>query len=536
MNKESIKVVTVAHTIKGGAGIAAKRLHDGLLLDMSINETMFVKEKPHTQYNKVLFDTVNKTDNLIADFILSKNTRTYFTITPSYAPLKEYDFLLDFDIINIHWIDNYLPNEAIAYLSHSGKPIVWTFHDKSPLTAGCHYFHNCINWKDGCIDCSQLIDNYNNFPAKIFASKKKYINFENITVVVLNEEFKKLVEASQLFNGSRIEVIPNSIDIETFAPINKIQIRKKLGLDINKKYLLYTAANGGILKGYKEFEQSIALFANKYDPKDIEILLAGNLPKYQNIKLPYREFGYVDENDLIELYNASDVTIISSIEDNLPNIILESLSCGTPVVGFKVGGLPDIIQDNYTGYTVELGDITGLAASIHKVLVGEELSQNCRTYAEKNLRLEVQAKRYKALYEELLAKPVKETGKQKLIPEVFPETALGIITILNKAAKARENSSNKTKIYIEEDEDNDSIKFHVRTLFFNVQIAFYLFKDGKRVDVQWYSDKHVYILNKNRFGNGKYKIQYFLVDKKEKDPGSVEKLDMGLSKEYVFKN
>ena len=84
------------------------------------------------------------------------------------------------------------------------------------------------------MNCPQLIDNYDDYPAKILAAKKKYINFKNITVVVLNQHFKKLVERSPLFNESRIEVIPNSIDTDRFKPLDKQKTRQKLGLEENK--------------------------------------------------------------------------------------------------------------------------------------------------------------------------------------------------------------------------------------------------------------------------------------------------------------
>ena len=434
MNKDTINIAMPLYTLRGGAGIAAKRLHDGLL-GLGINDVIFEKENSNNKYNMVYHDKSNQINGNLSNINNSKNIHpgnTIFTITPSYSKLSDYDFLLNFDIINIHWIANYLPTEAIAYLSHSNKPIVWTFHDKNPLTGGCHYFHGCENWKTDCMNCPQLIDNYDNYPAKILAAKKKYVNFKNITVVVLNQHFKELVEESPLFNESRIEVIPNSIDTDKFIPLDKKQIRESFGLEENKKYLLYVAAYASTIKGYKEFEQTTAAYAKRYGSENIEILLAGNLPKNRNIELPFREFGHVNEEKIIELYNASDVTVLSSIEDNLPNVILESLSCGTPVVGFKVGGLPDMIENGYNGYTVELGDIEGLATSIHKVLEGDDLSANCRAYAEKNLKLEVQAKRYKTLYEDLLSTPVEATGKQELTPEVFPETAPTVMRLLNE--------------------------------------------------------------------------------------------------------
>ncbi len=431
-------VANIGYTDTGGAGLATQRLHNGLL-NNNVNSNFVLLTKNNNETNKrsyytnEVFSKNNQLEALINNGNIYKGN-TIFSLLYSSVSLDDLEAIArGNDIINLHWISRFLSIENIAYLSHLDKPIVWTFHDKNPLTGGCHYFHGCEGWKTDCMNCPQLINNYDNYPAKLLEAKKKYINFKNITVVVLNKHFKKLVEESPLFSESRIEIIPNSIDTDKYKLLDKHQIRKKLGLEINKKYLFYVAAYASTVKGYKEFEQTIKEYYKKYGTDNIEILLAGNLPKERNIDLPFKELGHVNEEQIIDLYNASDVTVLSSIEDNLPNVMLEPLSCGTPVVGFKVGGIPDMIEDGYNGYTVELGDIEGLAESINKVLEGDDLYVNCRKYAEKNLRLDIQAKRYKELYEDLLKNPPQATGKAKDIPEIFPETAPTLVKLMSDA-------------------------------------------------------------------------------------------------------
>ena len=464
----TLNIGLIGYSSSGGAGIATQRLHKGLL-DTNINCSFFLlKGFSKTLQKSNYYMDIPKKQNFDLTYLSNKNIYSGNTIfSLSYPSLSFNDLEIivkNNDIINLHWIPRILSTEAIAYLSHSDKPIVWTFHDINPISGGCHYFHGCENWQTDCMNCPQLIDNYDNYPAKILAAKKKYINFKNITVVVLNQHFKKLLKQSPLFDDSRIEVIPNSIDTDRFVPLDKKQIRKKLKLEEDKKYLLYVADYASTTKGYKEFEQTIDEYEKQYRSDNIEILLAGNLPKDRNIKLPFKEFGHVDEDKIIKLYNASDVTILSSIEDNLPNIILESFACATPVVGFKVGGLPDLIKDDYNGYTVELGDIKGLANSINKVLTNKDLSKNCRTYAEENLKLEIQAKRYKALYEDLLSEPIKEIGLAYTIPEVFPETAPTIINLLSNVVQLKEIHKQKdNKIHKQKDNKIAIQNKHLKT-------------------------------------------------------------------------
>ena len=426
-----LRSIHLSSPIAGGAGLAVIRLHQGLTSHSEIYTLSYAGDSPDLSIRTATQEQSRYNSQLKSWFnegIYKGNT--VFSSSIASLERQELDAIIAHnDIINLHWVPGLLSTEAIAYLSHSGKPIVWTFHDKNPLTGGCHYFHGCEKWQQDCMNCPQLKDNYDNYPAKVLATKKKYFNSKNITVVVLNRHFKTLLEKSPLFCESRVEIIPNAINTEFYTPSEKTAAKKRLKLPLNKKILFYIANSGSSIKGYKEFCKSMSFLRNK----DYHILLAGSLPEKRSLDFSYTDIGHVDEQAIIQAYNASDVTIVSSIEDNLPNIMLESLSCGTPVVGFKVGGIPDIIIEGYNGYTVKSGDCEALAESIIKVLEGNDMSANCRQYAEENLRLDIQASRYQALYEELLTVSPKETSKTSEIPEVFPETSHSLVKLFNKA-------------------------------------------------------------------------------------------------------
>ena len=112
---------------------------------------------------------------------------------------------------------------------------VWTFHDINPISGGCHYFHGCVNWKTDCYKCPQLKNNFDNFPMRVLEAKLGNFNFNNITVIVLNEYFKKLVKERHLFENSKNEVIQNCVYTEIFKPIDTLQIQKKYDLPVDKK-------------------------------------------------------------------------------------------------------------------------------------------------------------------------------------------------------------------------------------------------------------------------------------------------------------
>ena len=306
------------------------------------------------------------------------------------------------------------------------------------LSGGCHYFHGCNEWKKDCINCPQLIGNFVSYPAKILSAKKKYFNFANITIVALSHHSRRIIEKS-IYKNCRIEVIPNSIEIDIFIPTDKIEAKKIFNLPLNKKIIFFLPSYHSTIKGMNELNQALDILKDKKDEYHLLVAGSGALT-FKNDNFTITRLGPINDNNRLALaYSASDVTIVPSLEETFSNTTAESISCGTPVIGFKIAGLPDMIQDGYNGYTVELGDIKGLADSIHKVLNAKNMSKNCREYAEKNLKLDLQAIKYKKLYKDLLEKPVEVTSKQSNIPEVFEETAPTLIELLNKSIVEQKN-------------------------------------------------------------------------------------------------
>jgi glycosyltransferase involved in cell wall biosynthesis len=126
-----------------------------------------------------------------------------------------------------------------------------------------------------------------------------------------------------------------------------------------------------------------------------------------NAILPVYSFGRINEqHKLAQIYSAADLFVITSIIDNFPNVVLESLACGTPAAGFRVGGIPDMILPGRTGILVDLGDTAAMAAQISDLFRNtsrlEQMRLDCREYAVQNLSLHIQASQYLELYQELI--------------------------------------------------------------------------------------------------------------------------------------
>ena len=162
------------------------------------------------------------------------------------------------------------------------------------------------------------------------------------------------------------------------------------------------------------------------------MLLGNETPANEAIKFDNKSIGYINDNQKLAVaYSAPDVVIVPSLEETFSNTTAESISCGTPVVGFKTGAIPDMAQDGVTGYTVEIGDVEGLAEGIYKTLIGKNMSQNCRKYAQKNLSFMIQARRYEELFYELYTyNKMPKISNAQLFPSYFTETTPTIMNLL----------------------------------------------------------------------------------------------------------
>ncbi len=431
--KPPIKVAMFCTTDKGGAGNATCRLNQSLL-NNNVMSTLYLihKVKKENYFFIQLATGFSSTQKTITE-VFRRNIFSGNTIFSPTMPNTLNDIFQNMssqvDIFNIGWVAGFLSVENIAYLSQLRVPLVMTIRDMHLLTGGCHYFHGCDKWKTDCINCPQLKNNYDNFPAKVLATKKKYWNFSNITVVCLSKHSKEIVKDS-IFRNCRIEIIPNSIQTDIFCPKDKLSSRKKFNIDLNAKVVFVLPSATSSVKGFNEFSKTLEYLAK--DHNDYLILLAGHGTNNFSVKdFAVKNLGYIDDKEKLAMaYSLADVTAVPSLEETFSNTTAESLSCGTPVVGFKVGGLPDMIQDGVNGYTVALGDCEALAEAIVRVLDGPDLSVNCRRYAEENLTLELQGQRYKVLYEDLLSNRPPKVESPNPIPEVFPELASSQVQIL----------------------------------------------------------------------------------------------------------
>jgi glycosyltransferase involved in cell wall biosynthesis len=236
-------------------------------------------------------------------------------------------------------------------------------------------------------------------------------NAHNLNIVTCSNWLKQQASLSSLLRNKPIYTIPNPIDTQTFKPSNKLQHRKLLGLDQNKKYILFAAANiNNYFKGFSFFVEAIELLTKQYPQISnlLEIVIVGKVKDerpFTRLKIPYSSLGTFSPEKMINVYNAVDLFITSSIQDNLPNTIMESMACGVPVVAFDVGGIPDLIDHQQNGWLATFKSAQSLAEGIYWCLFEADyahLSQQARQKVVTTFAENIIAEKYLKLYKQLL--------------------------------------------------------------------------------------------------------------------------------------
>lgn len=421
---QPLRAALITTSTVQGAGYAAYRLHRGLR-STSIRPRLFTTVRNHEMDPDVTVVKHPTGDGKRWSALqLPPNPgKTIFTLNvPQLRSSEWLHALAPFDVINIHWHARFLSIENIATLTHSTKPVVLTVRDMMPISGGCHFFHGCTRWKDSCMDCPQFPTDQNDFPAAVLAAKRLHYKFENLTLVALSSHSQAILKDSPYFRDCRIEVIPNSIELDVFRPQDKRRARQVFGLPSDRKIIGYVPSFSSEVKGYRELVSALELLSESYPPGEGPfVMLVGNeTPATNQISLDKEALGYIADNERLALaYSAADVIVVPSLEETFSNTTAEAIACGVPVVGFKTGAIPDLAINGKTGYCCEVGDVKGLADAIAQVLSGPDMSKACRQLAESELSFMLQARRYETLFRELRSSAAHPDGCRRSKPRVF---------------------------------------------------------------------------------------------------------------------
>ena len=270
------------------------------------------------------------------------------------------------DVVNLHWVAEFVGAESIRRIVATGTPLVWTLHDMRPFTGGCHYASGCAGFTADCHSCPQVSAAIGAAPTRSLARSGRRLRGLPITFVTPSRWLAGELGRSSLHDPRfhSIHVIPNGIDLNRYAPtVDRTAARRRLGLpEVGLAILLGSASLDERRKGAREAGVAIsAMCARRRDldaggPSPFLITYGHGTFAIEGLEV--RHLGQLDEDGVITAIHASDVHLSMTREDNLPNTVMEAMACGVPVVGTNVGGLPDMVTDGVDGWLVSLDDAT----------------------------------------------------------------------------------------------------------------------------------------------------------------------------------
>lgn len=414
-----MKILLINHSDSGGgAAIGAFRLVNGLnkagiqaLLGVTEKNSAspFVvqlsKRKSFTE--KVITKILRKLYSYLFKSFKTSNNILHSTNLFSKIDV-DYINNSDFDLVNLHWIND--DTISIKDISKITKPIIWTMHDSWPC-CGAEHYQNILE------NDTRFIEGYThkNKPKTtngfdlckfIFKKKEKYLIKKDITFTAPSNWEAKTLKSSFLFKKNQCNVIPNIIDCNIFKPLSNEQIimlKNVYGLSLIKKTLCFGAAyNIDDLTSVKGSQYLIKSLQQIKNPDDYQLIVFGPASESFTSTIQIKTFftGYISNPAILSsFYALSDLFICPSVVENLPYTCLESICCGTPVVAFETGGIPDIIEHKYNGYLAKPFDSNDLYNGIEYVLEHKEkLSENALIKANRDFDSTEIVNKYIRLY------------------------------------------------------------------------------------------------------------------------------------------
>jgi len=316
------------------------------------------------------------------------------------------------DLVHMHWITGGTMN--VRTLRKLGRPIAWTLHDMWAFTGGCHYDDDCGRYRNGCGRCPALRSQRES-DLSAFGWRRKHRAYRDLplTIVTPSKWLGDLARNSPLLGNFPVRVIPNAIDIDLYRPVDKFTARQLLRLPADRKIILFGAlrATSEARKGYHLLQPALQMLANSAAGSDaLAVILGASEPA----EPPAFGMGSVflgtlaDDVSLRLAYSAADVFVAPSTQENLSNAVMESLACGTPVVAYNIGGMPDMVEHRVNGYLASAFDSSDLAHGLQWVIADDErhaaLSDRARRKVVDRFAAPTVAREHIALYEDMLGR------------------------------------------------------------------------------------------------------------------------------------
>lgn len=401
--------------INGGAARAAYRIHQ-CLRSVGIDSRMWVNkaaagdwsvEGPATKLEKLLTAVRPRSISPLIKLLKTGNPVIH---SPSIFPSQWVNRIneSDVDIVHLHWVQEEML--SISDISRIRKPLVWTLHDMWAFCGAEHYTTD-HRWRDGYRSDNRPTHESGFDLNRWVWQRKRKLWDRSIHIVTPSNWLANCVRESALMGDKPVMMIPNPIDTDRWKPMDQNVSRELLDLPTNVPLLLFGAIGGCAdpRKGFDLLNMALAHLRDDRRVRGLELVVFGQrAPQYQpDLAFPIHYTGHLhDDLSLRALYSAADLMVTSSRQDNLPNTVVEAQACGTPVVAFDIGGFPDIVEHQKTGYLAQAFNTEDLAKGIEWVvnrpkderLLMRNLSRKRSVKIFDSQRV---AQEYKALYEKV---------------------------------------------------------------------------------------------------------------------------------------
>lgn len=378
------KIVQLQYNLKN-AGDFARRLHEEFL-KVGVDSSVL------TLYNDITledaFQTLGPASRLKSRINTWLHSRKTSDLRKNYgqfsAPvlgtdIADHPLIQDADAIYVHWVlHGFLNLKNMEQLAQTGKPIIFILHDMWSITGGCHYTFDCTKYQSKCQSCPMFQNpGKEKLSQQGFNQKKAfYAKYDNIYFASPSRWLAKCAKQSALTKDKPILHIPNVLNRSLFKPFDKMTAKTILGIPEDEKVIAFGAvAIDSPFKGWAYLKEGLEKFKDLYNPENTSVLIfGGRYDQEISEAIPFKAkfLGRLyDELTVALTYNAADVFIAPSLADNLPYTIFESLACGTPVVAFDTGGIPDLVEHQGNGYLAEYRNADDLAHGLSYVFKHE---------------------------------------------------------------------------------------------------------------------------------------------------------------------
>lgn len=374
----------------GGAAVAASRLMESLN-NNGVKAKMLVRDKQTEQVTVVQLQPskMNKLRFMWERFVIwsanhfSKKNLFAVSIANTGIDITSLPEFKEADVIHLHWVNQGLLSlNDIKKITQSGKPMVWTMHDMWACTGICHHARECVKYQEECSNCPFLNNNGSDkdLSFQVFKKKQSIYRDANITFVACSNWLRTLAQKSALLVDKKVTNIPNPINTNVFKPHSKQAAREALHLPQDKQLILFGAVKTtDKRKGVDYFVEACEQLIAQYPAmkESLNAVVVGNQSEELKEMIPFPVYAidFVrEEKKMIEIYNAVDLFVTPSLEENLPNTIMEAMACGTPCVGFNIGGIPEMIDHQQNGYIAQYKSAADFAKGIHWILAEADYS------------------------------------------------------------------------------------------------------------------------------------------------------------------